>query len=63
LRGDTGNAGESVVVEGVAHRITGADLLDEVLDRYRGKYGSGFPDPDGNPVFRVEPGVVFPAIP
>lgn len=53
------NAGEPVVVEGVAHRLTDSGLLDEVLDSARRKYGTGFPDPESNPVFRVEPHVVF----
>jgi len=53
------NAAESVVVEGVAHRVVDAGRLDELLARYERKYGSGFPDPNANPVFRVEPHVVF----
>jgi hypothetical protein len=53
------NAGESVVVEGAATRVVDAGRLEELLARYESKYGSGFPDPGGNPVFRVEPRVVF----
>ena len=53
------NAGESVVVEGVARRVTDRGRLDELLASYQRKYGSGFPDPDSNPVFSVEPRVVF----
>jgi len=53
------NAGESVVVEGMAQRVVDRDLLDELQALYEHKYGSGFPEPDGNPVFRVEPHVVF----
>ena len=52
-------AGEAVVVEGVAARVVDTGVLARVLARYERKYGSGFPDPDSNPVFRVEPRVVF----
>lgn len=53
------NSVESVVVEGVAARVVDAGRLEELLARYESKYGSGFPDPQSNPVFRVEPRVVF----
>ncbi|HZM74348.1 MAG TPA: pyridoxamine 5'-phosphate oxidase family protein [Candidatus Limnocylindrales bacterium] len=53
------NAGEAVVVEGVAHRVVDSARLDELQALYQSKYGSGFPDPEGNPVFRVEPHAVF----
>lgn len=53
------NAGESVVVEGVAYRVSDSGRLEKLQALYQNKYGSGFPDPEGNPVFRVEPHVVF----
>ena len=52
-------AEESVVVEGVARRVTGPAELRQLLSTYRRKYGSGFPDPDANPVFAVQPEVAF----
>jgi hypothetical protein len=48
-------ATESVVVQGVAERITDAGALASLLAAYRRKYGSGFPDPVDNPVFAVRP--------
>jgi Pyridoxamine 5'-phosphate oxidase len=53
------NAAQSVVVEGTAGRVMEADRLKQLYTLYERKYASGFPDPDGNPVFRVEPRVVF----
>jgi hypothetical protein len=55
-------AEESVVVEGVAERVTDRDVLANLLATYRRKYGSGFPDPVDNPVFAVRPRVVFGVI-
>jgi PPOX class probable F420-dependent enzyme len=52
-------AEESVVVEGVAERVTNGAELSRLLAAYRHKYGSGFPDPVQNPVFAVRPRVVF----
>jgi hypothetical protein len=49
------DATESVVVQGVAERITDAGALASLLAAYRRKYGSGFPDPVDNPVFAVRP--------
>jgi hypothetical protein len=53
------DAGESVVVEGTAVRVTEPARLAEIEAVYRAKYGSGFPDPSGDPVFAVRPAVVF----
>jgi general stress protein 26 len=53
------HAEESVVVEGIAERTTGRSSLSRLLATYRRKYGSGFPDPEQNPVFTVHPRVVF----
>jgi pyridoxine/pyridoxamine 5'-phosphate oxidase len=53
---------ESVVVEGTAHRVLDRAWLDELLARYESKYGSGFPDPEANPVYRVEPRLVIGVI-
>lgn len=52
-------AGESVVVEGVAERVTEPGRLAALHSAYTRKYGTGFPDPDENPVFVVRPQVVF----
>jgi PPOX class probable F420-dependent enzyme len=52
-------AGESVVVEGVAERITDPTTLARLLAAYTAKYGAGFPDPAANPVFTVHPRVAF----
>ena len=52
-------AEESVVLEGVAERVTGPRELARILSAYRRKYGSGFPDPAENPVFAVRPRTVF----
>jgi hypothetical protein len=53
------HAEESVVVEGVAERVTDDAELSRLMAAYRAKYGSGFPDPVQNPVFAVRPRVVF----
>jgi PPOX class probable F420-dependent enzyme len=53
------HAGESVVVEGTAERVTDPARLATLLEAYRRKYGAGFPDPDHNPVFAVRPRVAF----
>ncbi len=53
------NAEESVVLEGVAERVTDGGQLGRLLAVYTAKYGSGFPDPAENPVFAVRPEVVF----
>jgi PPOX class probable F420-dependent enzyme len=49
------DAGDSVVLEGTAKRVTDPELVSRILAVYTGKYGGGFPDPDGNPVFAVRP--------
>jgi hypothetical protein len=56
------HAGESVVVEGTAERVTGPAALAALLAAYRGKYGSGFPDPLEHPVLAVQPRVAFAVI-
>ena len=55
----TERADEAVVVEGTAAPVTDPRRLDDLRERYSAKYGSAFPDPDENPVFAVEPRVVF----
>ena len=55
-------AGESVVVEGTAERVTDPAALDALLAAYRGKYGSGFPDPLEHPLFAVRPRVAFAVV-
>jgi hypothetical protein len=52
-------AEESVVVEGVAKRVTDHGELARLMSVYRSKYGSGFPEPGQHPVFAVHPRVVF----
>jgi PPOX class probable F420-dependent enzyme len=52
-------AEESVVVEGVAERVTDPRRLSTLLTAYRHKYAAGFPDPLQNPVFAVHPRTVF----
>ena len=52
-------ADEAVVLEGVAERVTEPGELSRLLAVYVDKYGSGFPDPDDNPVFAVRPRVVI----
>ena len=56
------HADESVVVQGVASRVTDPAELSALLAAYRDKYGSGFPDPLQNPVVTVHPRVVFGVI-
>lgn len=52
------DASESVVLEGTAERVTDPEQVSGVLVVYTGKYGSGYPDPDGNPLFAVRPRLV-----
>ena len=57
------HADESVVVEGVASRVTDPAGPRPPCWRPTGdKYGSGFPDPLQHPVFTVHPRVVFGVI-
>jgi PPOX class probable F420-dependent enzyme len=49
------DARESVVLEGTAERITDRERISQVLVAYTSKYGSGYPDPDDNPLFAVRP--------
>ncbi len=55
-------AGESVVVEGTAERVTDPAALSALLAAYTGKYGSGFPDPLEHPLFGVRPRVAFAVV-
>lgn len=50
-------ADESVVVEGIAQRATGDTAA--LRATYQAKYGTGFPDPNGDPIFRVAPRVII----
>jgi Pyridoxamine 5'-phosphate oxidase len=54
-----GDGAESVVLEGVARRITDAAAVAAIRAAYLAKYGEGFPDPDENPLFAVEPVKAF----
>jgi PPOX class probable F420-dependent enzyme len=56
------HAGEAVVVQGTAERVTDPAGLSALLAAYRDKYGSGFPDPGEHPVFAVRPRVAFAVI-
>src|SRR5262245_10302606 len=51
----TGDATESLVVRGVARRLTDPATVDGLRAVYIAKYGEGFPDPGENPVFAVRP--------
>lgn len=53
------HAADSVVVEGIASRIVEPATLATVSELYVQKYGEGFPDPEVNPVYRVDPHKVF----
>jgi len=53
----TEQADESVVVKGIAERVSSDTAA--LLEIYQRKYGMGFPDPSENPVFRVAPRVVI----
>jgi hypothetical protein len=52
-------AGEAVVLEGVAERVTDPAAIARILAVYTDKYGSGFPDATENPVYAVRPRRVF----
>jgi PPOX class probable F420-dependent enzyme len=56
------HAGESVVVEGTARRVTDPAALAALAATYHDKYGSGFPDPLEHPVFAVRPRVAFAVV-
>jgi PPOX class probable F420-dependent enzyme len=49
------DAAESVVLEGTAERVADPDRIARAQAAYSGKYGSGFPDPDQDPLFAVRP--------
>ena len=55
----TERADECVVVEGTATPLTEPTRLTKLRHGYAEKYGSAFPDPAENPVFALEPRVVF----
>jgi PPOX class probable F420-dependent enzyme len=46
---------ESLVVDGVAERVTDPDRLAAVSRRYVDKYGEGYPDPAENPLLAIAP--------
>jgi general stress protein 26 len=51
---------EAVVLNGVAVRVTGDRT--RITEVYVEKYGSGFPEPDENPVFAVRPATAIGVI-
>jgi nitroimidazol reductase NimA-like FMN-containing flavoprotein (pyridoxamine 5'-phosphate oxidase superfamily) len=53
---------ESVVVHGRAEQVDSAGMLDRLLPAYVDKYGSAFPDPAENPIYRVRPAKVIATI-
>lgn len=53
------HAEESVVVEGIAGRVTNQQTIEAIAEAYVAKYGSGFPDPSIDPLVVVRPTVVF----
>jgi hypothetical protein len=55
----TGDARQSLVLRGVAHRVTDLTTVDGMRTVYVAKYGEGFPDPGENPVFAVRPHTVI----
>ncbi len=55
-------ATESVVVNGLARRVVEPKVLAAVVTLYADKYGEGFPDPNENPVYRVDPEAVIAVI-
>jgi general stress protein 26 len=52
-------ADESVVCAGTAVRVTDDQIIGALRRLYIEKYGEGFPDPDANPLFRIEPTTVI----
>lgn len=55
-------AAESVVVHGRTVRVTDPAQLDAIRSTYVAKYGDAFPDPNDNPVYRVDADVVIGVI-
>lgn len=50
---------DAVAVEGRVVRVTDRAVADELGARYEAKYGSGFPDIEESPLWRLVPEVVF----
>ncbi|MGH9210975.1 MAG: pyridoxamine 5'-phosphate oxidase family protein [Acidimicrobiales bacterium] len=46
-------AAESLVLTGVAERVTDLERLASIQSAYEAKHGMGYPDPDENPVFAI----------
>jgi pyridoxamine 5'-phosphate oxidase-like protein len=55
-------AEESIVVHGVARRLSNAAFVQRLRTRYLAKYGEGFPDDAANPVFAVRPETVIAVV-
>jgi Pyridoxamine 5'-phosphate oxidase len=55
-------AAESVVLTGVARRVTDPAGIAAIERAYAAKYGSGFPDPTGDPLYSVAPDTVVAVI-
>lgn len=53
---------ESVVLTGVARRISEPAAIAAIEQVYLAKYGSGFPDPGGDPLYAVEPDTVVAVV-
>jgi general stress protein 26 len=51
----TENAGEAVVLEGLAERVRDKAEMSRVVPQYAAKYGMEPPDPEGNPLIAVRP--------
>jgi general stress protein 26 len=58
----TEDGDESVVVQGRVERVDGADAIAAIAAIYQAKYGSGFPDPAGNPLLAVRPSTVIAVV-
>jgi len=56
------DAAESLVVRGRAERVLDAEHVARVDKAYVAKYGSGFPDPAENPLYRVAPKVAIAVV-
>ena len=52
----------SLTLDGIAERVTDADVEAGVATRYRAKYGEGYPDPTDNPLLAIRPRTVIAVI-
>ena len=52
-------AGRSLTIDGVAERVTAPDVEAGIAERYRDKYGEGYPDPAENPLLAIRPRTVI----